>query len=541
MPIPELGLSLLNTDLKKLTPEAKYVLIQVLHQFGSKLVDQPIKPLAQSMGLTDKVLKQARDRLSSLGYVKMHALGTGEPGRPILGFKIAQAHIGLWQKQSVESPAPIHLQRIQELLFPPQYPKHASSIQLTAGVVTPRRQSGILSASNRLLLATLYYYADKSGVVRGLGLASLSKRVCMTVQQLKLQLDKLTQTGHLWARTPGISGSHLFGKSIGEFYLNVYQGMDGEDLHSVGLILMERISVDLYDKQSWAWRLFHDAQSCLANKKESRKSKSHTTIFQRCDINLDLEKMAPQLKLIRSSFANTPVFTGVFSYPQFHNDLGVPMVTWDNPYNYSWFNLFHGFELEKLFASSPSMYHRLAQTLQYRIHSYASQLLSTHWDTLERYNHEIHQYLIQAISDDLYPPSWRSQSQHPEREHLIADALGLMIYRIASETAFLTRLLIQRAFQSDPEIQPYLAGSTVHLLPVPNLKDPNHRTAILLQFNTPNPVQNRWVGIRNDPDARLPKPVIEDYSSNSSPPFLHRHALMEITGIHLQTNSGIAP
>jgi hypothetical protein len=509
----------LHMDTPDITPTAKFILIQMLYYFGFEVIDKPIKDLARPIGLTDKAVKPARELLLKQGFLVQRESKPDGKGRPKIAFQVSPTKVQGWIDSEINLHTSMHYVQIERLLFPTLIPKNTTQSRSKSGKTYPRKCLNTLTTNNRLLLAILFYYADQSGVVRGLGLTRLSNKAGMTLQQLKLQLKRLILTGYLFTRFSGLSGHSLFGKCSGELFLNMYQGAQVTDQNSAGLILMLG-RTDRYNEYYWGWRILNDAWNC--------KRKQISVLFHRNSTTgtLSAEQMHEKLQLIRKTFFEQKIFHQEKIENQFSDTESLPII---RNYSFEWTKLFEGFQLENRFSHLRRSSESEAKYLQYKINTYASTLLSEHWNSLEIYNEPIHQKLVQTIGEELYPVNLRGKTKDPACEKMIADAMGLMIFRIACETAYLAKMLIINLFRGDSEVMHCLGMSTFTLLPVKNLNYDFKETVIQIQFNTTTSVKNRLIGIKYS----FPQSEIEGSHNDNSGSDALRKQLLRHFDYHL--------
>lgn len=214
----------------RLTAAEKLLLIRVLHLYGTAVVDKPIEDLEPALGMSDGLLKVARDALVDK---KLLLETPGKPrvprpekhpgGRPAKAFKISDHCLKLLRGQAGRQTDGRAGLRQNELLGRLQGSPHQAQLQsllFWGGTASPSHQPTLRYAT-RMLLAALYGLADSAGVVRGIGLGELAQISGMQRQSLEYQLGKLAEEGYLRSRTPGVTGHFAFGQAAGSIFLNI--------------------------------------------------------------------------------------------------------------------------------------------------------------------------------------------------------------------------------------------------------------------------------------------------------------------------------
>jgi len=223
------------------SPEEKFLLLRVVWVYPAGNVEDTVAQIAGKIGLSEGVVRRARDQLVRRGIleeVKAPAhrrtrAGDEEyrGGRFRKGFRVAPEF--LEQLNKVRSSlvlGNVARTAIHSLLCagasPAAGPEHGDKEQ--DGEEKRKARGGgrkgwanKMLVSNRLLLALLWSLADEYGVVRGRGAAEISRLAGMTPPQLRRQLAKLLGLKFLWGRVPGISKKTLFGKTPGAIYLSM--------------------------------------------------------------------------------------------------------------------------------------------------------------------------------------------------------------------------------------------------------------------------------------------------------------------------------
>lgn len=209
----------------EVSAEAKLLLGEVIRQNGDGPVHGVEQSIGKHLGMSARVVSRVVAELVAAEHLMpAPAASTGKPGRPAALYKVRPE---LLSSSPTEQPvawsdkeAGGHFEALIEALLTDP----AARIGGGAGPgQAPSREGAAerLSASNRLLLIVLLGLADPNGVVRGWGPSELSRLAGLTAGRLDGQLQKLLALGYLRAAIPGVSGSSLFGKKPGAYFLNL--------------------------------------------------------------------------------------------------------------------------------------------------------------------------------------------------------------------------------------------------------------------------------------------------------------------------------
>jgi len=192
----------------------------------------------------------------------------------------------------------------------------------------------------------------------------------------------------------------------------------------------------------------------------------NTDTTEQDDVSLDILKNS--LHVIRTNFATQKVLQRIRRYDDRSlinelSDLSMKIIISESIFE--WAKAFHVFKFRKLFKDKPRL--RFALFLQDKIHGYASILLSLYWENLGFSPIKIPEQLIEQIKNDIYPERlWRNEDDK-ERYSLIAEALGLFIYRISLEVALFAKSIVLVAFEGKERyLLDKLNTSTYAILPV---------------------------------------------------------------------------
>lgn len=212
--------------IKNLSSEARLVLISM-----AALITRagPIKMTseqwAEELTLPPAVVAPALRELAHLGLIdRMTALGT--KGRPKLLYGMGPDHL---ERLAQQGGGGLNDRGLEELLGvvvarAGGYVRQRLSEEEKGRRRVPPARVGVksrLSPINRVVLVVLLAFADRSGVVRGVGSSRLSAICGMTVTRLGYQIDKLISLGFVRVYVPGGSGDSVGGVVPGIYFLNL--------------------------------------------------------------------------------------------------------------------------------------------------------------------------------------------------------------------------------------------------------------------------------------------------------------------------------
>lgn len=244
----------------EVSAEAKLLLGGVIRQCADGPAHGVEQSIGKHLGMSARVVSRVVAELVAAEHLMpAPAPSTGKPGRPATLCKVRPE---LLRYSPAEDPvawgdkdAGGHFEALIELLLA----EPSEKIVGGAGPgQAPSREGAAerLSASNRLLLMVLLGLADRNGVVRGWGPSGLSRLAGLTAGRLDGQLGKLLALGYLRAAVPGVSGSRLFGRKPGAYFLNLshpsYKGLVPEVV-----LLFPAEELELYYRsQGDAWAIY---------------------------------------------------------------------------------------------------------------------------------------------------------------------------------------------------------------------------------------------------------------------------------------------
>jgi len=113
------------------------------------------------------------------------------------------------------------------------------------------------------------------------------------------------------------------------------------------------------------------------------------------------------------------------------------MEVWHHQRACPWLQDFQNFDLHELFVDWPQEVY--IRTLQFKIYTYASELLTIKWDDLN-YTLNINDSLFTRIKDDILPKQLK-EKQNNVRYNLRVQAMTWLVYRKAFELALIGKML----------------------------------------------------------------------------------------------------
>lgn len=478
-----------------LSSAEKMLLIRVLHLYGSEVVSRPIKQLAQQLGLSDGVIQKARDALVSKkilveldGVPRAPLPGKRSRGRPPKAFSVSESFLawlnswsheagkreggnllkegvgsvrrykersqyGLVQERDrqvlVRLMSSSHQVNMSALLFPgvpsEQEEKPSRPVRKVAG------EGGTTEVqahhyTHKLLLAVLLGFADKGGVVRGIGLGMLARLVGLERDSIAYPLGVLAQEGYLRSHVPGVTGQMAFGLASGAFFLNIghvglvqptpellvfcRDGIMGED-HPF------RVSWQLYESVA-SLQFKIQKQASMPGEKKSALSPFHDLMWRGSASSEAQSETLEQVKAWLLSNREGELEAQYISADEF---LPIEFMGGDGAWARHWLDrLWKDYQLYWLFETSKSTAPRY---LQLKVEEYASDLLSNFWPELGEgglYPEE----LMKRIQQEMLPPSVQVRlkgiSTLPPR---LVEAFGCFVYVRAWCMAYWIKVLLK--------------------------------------------------------------------------------------------------
>lgn len=209
----------------EVSAEAKLLLAGVIRHYGDGAVRGVERSIGKPLGMSARVVSRELAELVAADHlVSVPASPAGKRGRPAMAYKVRPellrhspaVKLVAWGDKEEGG----HFEALVETLL--AEPSEELGGRVGPGQAPSREGAAKrLSASNRLLLLVLLGLADRNGVVRGWGPSELSRLAGLTAGQLAGQIRKLLALGYLRAAVPGVSGSRLFGRKPGVYFLNL--------------------------------------------------------------------------------------------------------------------------------------------------------------------------------------------------------------------------------------------------------------------------------------------------------------------------------
>jgi DNA-binding MarR family transcriptional regulator len=228
-------MEVLGLELKTVGVEGKYFLVKMLHDTSWETSpDHSVRFLSNLFGMTARAVSVAIEELSANGYISARPVHSGARGKH-------KRTIALTWKNKSQKPAKDKTSKTakrnnRNTPTPTDYHEPLISHLLERDVVKEVeicRKGGKgkaeamgkkrhpLSYSGRLLLSTLLSYADRCGAVRSLSTADLARLTGMSPDRVNSHIHQFKCEGYIRSSYPGVSGSQLFSKSKGGFFLNL--------------------------------------------------------------------------------------------------------------------------------------------------------------------------------------------------------------------------------------------------------------------------------------------------------------------------------
>jgi len=486
---------------KQLTPEAKYLLMRILWLYGEADIPITLLEWIETLGLSEAVLRKARDLLLELGYLqesKGEVCSQKNVGRPRKLLKVTDECVKKIEKAFLASEEWLcqrydeHLLRIDYLLFWPiegdtLRKQNYKKLKKNGADATCRHT---FTAATRILLAVLYLHADRYGVVRNLSSVKLSTLTGMSLDRLESQFAIITDLGYLMSRVSGLTNKKLFGHAKSIFFLNIFtDGLVTSNTTSLFLAFDMKILND-YNDFSWAYRI----RQWLFSPNKKFVHVPHRNANQVADfVNTQLggdyfEKdktdWADNLPQLLVGIRKLLVTKGLYfkrDNKGFTNTKDFYLFNTNPELIFEWLTLFEPFKLDECFDGGLTAH--FFKYLQVKLDEYASELLSAVFIQFNGDDCYNMMYIDQRLSDriraDLFP-SIKSV------ELIVSDtqssALLLFIYCIAYQHALALKGLIDVIFPS--------SSDHYSLSVLPNNHVNNFRTAryLIVSISSVNPL-----------------------------------------------------
>lgn len=210
-------------EVNGLEPEGKYLLVRLLlsYQADGGFVSTA-KELSEGFGVSLPGVGKALKTFEGLGLFSVVSAPDGR-GRPKRRFTFTKRLAALFAKVKLpESYKPAF--SVESFLTLDGKDSPESPIwrpDWNDGVVVDKGKSGGFSIANRLLIAVMLTQADRFGVVSSLGLAELRKATGLSKERLIYRLARLVATGVIRSCAPGATGRYLLGPAKSIYILNL--------------------------------------------------------------------------------------------------------------------------------------------------------------------------------------------------------------------------------------------------------------------------------------------------------------------------------
>ncbi|WP_074997242.1 hypothetical protein [Pseudomonas syringae] len=221
-------LAALFCEVKGLEPLGKYFLVRFVQCFGSTAVTGlKVKDLAKRFGISDPQVSEVLAALVACDVLNFSSIPEGR-GRPKRCYQLTDSFLKNLNKAFAQ-PATQHDEIVRSLLMHENRKaglrsdksKKTKEDWAPLASLRGRRQPDQLSAVNRLLLSVLLCHADRTGVVRDLGSATLCKVTGLTKEGLKHRVQRLIDQGAIRGYVPGATSTVLSAKMKSIYFLNL--------------------------------------------------------------------------------------------------------------------------------------------------------------------------------------------------------------------------------------------------------------------------------------------------------------------------------
>lgn len=478
---------------KRLTPEAKYLLIRILWLFGKEEIPITLLEWIDALGLSEVVLRKARVLLLDLGYLeecKTDSNAQQTAGRPRKLLKLTDSFLQELNQVFLDPDKRLryecHTQRIDRLLLWERQndvlrQQNQKKIKRNSDASSTRHT---FTAATRVLLAILYLHADRYGVVKELSLGELSTLTGMSLDRLESQFAIVTDLGYLMARVSGLTNKKLFGYAKSRFFLNIFN--DGLLVGNTQCFFLafDLKTLNYYNELSWAYRiqqwLFSPDKKFLHVPHRNADQIASFVNTHLCEEYFQQDKTADLADNLPELFAGIKkLLTTKGLYFQrnnkgFINPTDFYLFKTNPELIFEWLTLFEPFKLDACFDGGLNA--NFFKYLQVKLDEYASELLNSgfiQFDNDDFYNMTyIDQRLSEQIRADFFPAI-------KSVELIVKDtkksALLLFIYCIVYQHALALKGLMDSIFSS--------SNSHYSLSILPNNHVRNYRTARYLFFS----------------------------------------------------------
>lgn len=440
---------------KGLTPEAKYLLIRLLYLndlFSLSLLTQDA---AKSLGLSDAVLRKARNVLSELGYLTGNGyqnvtIFEKSKGRPRVSFRLtSQVYDELDKIISyndwLNNLHPEHKLRLGKLLlwrigFDSLRSKNVKKVKKP---IDDHSRTHTFTAATRILLAVLYLHSDVCGAVRELSLVEMSKLTGMSSDRLDSQLCIIEEMGYLLGRVSGITHKQMFGHGKGIFFLNVCSD-NLVDIKTSSLWLVLNTKVTNHYNQYFlgrrVYKFIHNLkhQFYLSANEAASLIKRVEGDDSHSDVNWD-DKLPELLQNIRTLFEVKGLYfraskNSEIDATSFYAGIFQGKIV-------EWLMLFAPFKLHEFFVEEvPPLL--LLKYLHSQIDYYASILLAQFWEQIKFETLYVSESILSEIELKTFPFKDGGHSATDSNQKM---AFTLFLYCISYQHAMIVKALVSCA------------------------------------------------------------------------------------------------
>ncbi len=537
---------------KQLTPEAKYFLIRVLFEYGNTCVTLTTHEMVKKLGLSDVVIRKARDLLSRLGYLKLVNLKESVVGRPKIGLQLTDNLLTELQSlfESEVSQAwlnnihPDHKLRLDMLIFWQTDFLRKQNVKKTKKPAGDDSRKHTMTAATRILLAVLYANADVCGAVRNISLVEISKLTVMSLDRLESQLTLIKEMGYLILRVSGLTNKQMFGHAKGSLFLNVYaDNLMGSQ--SLSLVLLKTSVLNWYDQQQLAAKVYNWIRSLKTMDEPTRLNKAEYMAHVRSKPALSQDSLSEAnalkdnvfktnslndkenaLVTIKNLLATEGLYHG-FGRPKSIESLYSERVS---EQIFDWLDLFLVFKLNDLFVGSFDK--NFIIYLQSQIDHYASMLLSEYWASIDADKVNFQEDVLSKISLNLFPVKKPKKPKKPKKSKILKapealqvskdpkvieakitqSAFSLILYCVSYQHAIVIKQWLRSGLRSTNAVM-----AVNQFVVIPTIHLPVQKVGIVLMVSVkwPTMIPERFCAIA----VTMPKhqkSKIESYGINTS-------------------------
>jgi len=438
--VSEYCIAILMEDEIGLGSEEKYVLIQVLLNFGLAVpVDKTVKEVVRLFGISEAVYKRSRDLLISKGGLEgcqISIKGKGRARKGVILSPIYLEKLGTLASQTkCDGSEVANKSLIPDLLQSDGYWRQSgfdSKLAELASGTAHKNRPGVASTElklrppTRILMCVLLAHSDLTGVVCGLGYADLRKLTGMKRDRLVSHLTKLTEVGFLKASFSGLTGGRLFGVTKGEYLINLeWCGFKVKTLPAI---------TSIFIPPSWGAGFSNEANG--------------------------IYKQAKCIGVIPSSDIEDVPVRGVIPW----GNGAIPFIPLfkDVP------------DLTKYFLDSNEL--QIEEMLQWKLEQCASELLNKYWQRLHPNDNVVTDTILSEIASDLLPAKYTDLEETVGYLSPIDNAeLVRFIYSIAHRIAFYVKSKLT-------DLNRYLKGTGLNIHDMQHILLPKYVDRDLMSF-----------------------------------------------------------